>query len=182
MGNRSKRRVGFMTEVFDCILQRLINSAKKQKDGFEVQTSNPSDSADYTNSFGAILRNKSLKTAVLLSDKMEDYPYDSIIDALIDKLVVDRDFSLTVYIGILEDEFENTSLKKLLSRKDKYVGKLSIFEIGMKPMLQGMFTNVGSICSDFQTGAGKGRNVVFKEVDLVDDIARYMSGYIKGMK
>ena len=162
MDYEPKKRIGFMRKTFTYVIKNLIQCAKKQRNGFKIQINEPLNSVDFINSFELLLNNKNLNKVILLTDEMQEDFNDNIIDALIEKLLLDQEFSLTIYVGILENNLENLILKRLLLNRDKYSGKISIIELGIKPLVQGVFTNTGSICLDFRTGKRKRRSYYFK--------------------
>ena len=146
----------FFSAGFDAVLERLISAASEL--GAREPQMRTNDSADrYLSEFARLIEQRAVSRVVLVSDSFaEVFPDDRFLDVLERRLCGEHGFEFYGFVGLLHDQQPNEILARLKEIARHAVGVIEVSELGIKPLLRGLFTDAGGICQSLSGGSGIG--------------------------
>lgn len=161
----------------------------------------------YLSEFARLIEQRRVSRVVLVSDSFaEVFPDDRFLDTLERRLCGERGFEFYGFVGLLHDQRPNAILARLQAIAEQAVGIVEVSELGIKPLLRGLFTDVGGICQSLSGGpetggmelgqslsgvsendaeAGNdsvspiGESYLFRDVDLTSHILELTRAYLR---
>ena len=146
----------FFSAGFDAVLDRLITAANEL--GAREPQMRASDSAErYLSEFARLIEQRAVSRVVLVSDSFaEVFPDDRFLDVLERRLCAEHGFEFYGFVGLLHDQQPNEILTRLTEIARHAVGVIEVSELGIKPLLRGLFTDAGGICQSLSGDSGIG--------------------------
>jgi hypothetical protein len=172
---------GILKDGFDAIVEHLERKARERQAGFYLDRLGDVSPASYLGRFEPAIRERQVEQVVLVSDGLgEDLVTAEFIDAVCERIDSDDAFSFHAFIGILDDEETNRGLEKIKVAAARAPGRVELTEIGMKPLLQGLFTNTGGLCRGLEQGTKSiNRVMLFEGVDLTAEVLEFARSYLR---
>jgi hypothetical protein len=170
-----------LKQGFDAIVSHLEMRAKAQSSGFSIERLQDLSPASYLERFEPAIRNRRVEQVVLLTDDFsEDVLTPEFTSLLCSRLEGDDSFSFHAFIGVLAEEHENDPLNRLKQTARRVPQRVEITELGMKLLLQGLFTNIGGLCRGLENGMDTiDRVLLFNGVDLTSDVLEFAHSYLR---
>ncbi|MFP4067419.1 MAG: hypothetical protein ACLFRR_06485 [Spirochaetaceae bacterium] len=171
-----------LREGFDAVVRRLEEAAQANAEGtVSIERVGDLPPAHYLARFEPAVRERHVDRVVLVSDDLdEELLTPEFVDLLRDRLEGGEGFTFIAFVGLVSSEMDNAGLTALKEAATRAPGQVTITELGMKPLLQGLFTNVGGICRGLeQTAESISRVVLFSGVDLTREVAEIARSYLR---
>lgn len=163
---------GFLHDGFQSLVNEIAEAARRHggvgKPRFRAAVSEE----EYFQQYVRLVQRRGVRRVVFVSDSFsEAFPDDSFLDTLLQRVSSDPGFELYAFVGLLSDEVANPILLRMKEASNADVGRVEVRELGMKPLLRGVFTNYGGICQAIQQAGPKVEETYeFQGVDLTDEV------------
>lgn len=170
-----------LTEGFDGLIERLEERARRTVGGFTAERLGDVSPARYVERFTPAVRERRVDSVVLVSDHFgEDVLTRQFVEAVCARIEEDATFSFQAFVGVIGEEAADARLDRLKKVAGEAPGRVEIVELGMKPLLQGLFTNVGGLCRGLEEGETTIDWVyVFDGVDLTAPVLELARAYLR---
>jgi hypothetical protein len=170
-----------LREGFDGLIEGLEKRARQAVTGFTAERLGDVTPARYVERFAPAVRAHRVSSVVFVSDHFgEDVLTPRFVEAICERVEEDGAFSFKAFVGFIAQEHANTRLHRLKEVAKQAPGQVEIVEMGMKPLLQGLFTNVGGLCRGLEEGETTIERVyLFDNVDLTAPVLELARAYLR---
>ncbi|MFW6368934.1 MAG: hypothetical protein ACOCZ9_04270 [Spirochaetota bacterium] len=173
----------FLNDAFRSLLEEITEVARREGGaaGRPVKKLD-SSSSEYFSEFVRLAGRRSVSRVVLLSDSFsEQFPDNRFLSTIDSRLFDDPDFEFYAFVGLLADEHTNEFLKSLRQRAENASGYVEVRELGMKPLMRGLFTDRGAVCQALQLpGSRIEESYYFGDIDLTEKVLSVTRAYLEG--
>lgn len=171
----------FLNDAFRSLLEEITEVAGKGGASTHPVKKLDSSSSDYFSEFARLARRRSVSRVVLLSDSFSElFPDNRFLSAIDSRLSDEPDFEFYAFVGLLADERTNSILASVRESAKNASGYVEVRELGMKPLMRGLFTDNGAVCQALQLpGARVEESYFFSDVDLTEKVLSVTRAYLK---
>ena len=170
-----------LRDGFDALVRRLEERARRTVEGFAAERLDRVTPASYVERFTPAVQERRADSVVLVSDHFgEDLLTPQFVEVVCGRIEEDSSFSFQAFVGFVREETASVRLDRLKRVAARAPGQVEIVELGMKPLLQGLFTNVGGLCRGLEEGeATIDRVYLFDGVDLTAPVLELARSYLR---
>jgi hypothetical protein len=171
----------FLWDGFDGLIRDLSRIARQQSDGATVKRLTDTPVSKYLGHFANLVRRRNVRRVVLLSDSLEEpFPDERFGRVVAERLHRERNFSFHAFVGVFDESQQNRLMDLLRDAARNGRGTVRVTELGMKPLLQGLFTNREGICQGLQLPGGEIQySYLFRDVDLTESLLDLAHSYLR---
>ncbi len=170
----------FLHDGFESLLSEIADAARQAGTPGKPHYRAVSTEKEYFHEYARLLQNRGVRRVVFVSDSFsEAFPDERFLDALMHKVSTEAGFELYAFVGLLSDEASNPILGRMKEASTLNVGTVEVHELGMKPLLRGVFTNKGGICRAIQQpGPEIEGTYLFRGIDLTEEVLAATRSYL----